>query len=148
MMNIQRVPAEAVIDLRWEILRSEFPRSTAIFPADDLPETRHFAAYQQGEIVAIATICLQPFPDRPGELWYQLRGMASRPEVRGKGFARALLQSCEEAASTAGAAGIWCNARIAAVGFYQKNGWQVIGEEFQIATVGPHFRMWRQLAGH
>ena len=38
------------------------------------------------------------------------------------------------------------NARTGAVPFYHTHGWTTLGEEFDIPTVGPHFRMWMEVA--
>ena len=67
--------------------------------------------------------------------------MATLPEVRGTGFGKALLDACVAAAMEKGASLIWCNARRSASDFYAKNGWWIVGGEFDIPTVGPHFRM-------
>jgi GNAT superfamily N-acetyltransferase len=72
--------------------------------------------------------------------------MATLPEVRGAGFGKALLDACVAAARENGAAILWCNARTSAADFYAKNGWRIVGAEFDIPTVGPHFRMSRALA--
>lgn len=45
----------------------------------------------------------------------------------------------------AGAEVLWCNARVGALGFYLRLGFATIGEEFEIAGIGPHFVMWRDL---
>jgi GNAT superfamily N-acetyltransferase len=89
----------------------------------------------------------EKIPAQPGvSPAFQLRGMATLPEVRGAGFGRALLDACVAAARENGAAILWCNARTSAADFYAKNGWRIVGAEFDIPTVGPHFRMSRALA--
>jgi predicted GNAT family N-acyltransferase len=40
---------------------------------------------------------------------------------------------------------IWCNARLSAVRFYEKLGFETRGDEFDIPDVGPHVVMWRTL---
>jgi GNAT superfamily N-acetyltransferase len=67
--------------------------------------------------------------------------MATLPEVRGKGCGVRLLQACVETALERSVPLLWCNARETAVGFYSKQGWQILGARFEIPTVGPHFRM-------
>ena len=52
-----------------------------------------------------------------------------------------LLAEAERLAITDGIATIWANCRTPAVPFYEKNGWQIISEEFVIETAGPHFKM-------
>ena len=76
---------------------------------------------------------------------FQLRGMATAETMRGHGIGRALVRACMDAARKSGAELLWCNARTSATGFYLKQGFQVMGGEFEIADVGPHFRMYLRL---
>jgi ribosomal protein S18 acetylase RimI-like enzyme len=39
---------------------------------------------------------------------------------------------------------IWFNARIIAIGFYEKLGYVKIGEPFEIDTIGIHYIMYKQ----
>ncbi len=144
---IRTISAAETIAVRWPILRPGFPRETAVFDGDDAPGTLHFGAFDGDALVGVASTYLAPFLAKPevSPTW-QLRGMATLPEVRGAGFGQALLDACVAAAREKGAALIWCNARTSAAKFYAQHGWQVAGAEFDIATVGPHFRMWRGLA--
>ena len=144
---IRAISAAETIAVRWPVLRSGFARETAIFDGDIAPGTLHFGAFDRDALVGVASIYLAPFPAQPDvSPTFQLRGMATLPEVRGAGFGKALLDACVAAAREKGAAILWCNARTSAADFYTKNGWQIVGDEFDIPTVGPHFRMWRALA--
>lgn len=143
---IREITAAETIAVRWPILRPDFPRETAVFPGDDAPETRHFGAFAaDGALVGVASIYLAPLPERPeeAEAW-QLRGMATLNAVRGAGHGRDLVIACEQAVAAAHGAFLWCNARIGAAPFYAKQGWEILGEEFDIPTVGSHFRMWKK----
>jgi predicted GNAT family N-acyltransferase len=40
---------------------------------------------------------------------------------------------------------LWCNAREKAVKFYQNNGFEIIGEPFEIEKVGTHYVMFKKL---
>ncbi len=135
------------IAVRWPVLRPEFARETAVFDGDDAPDTLHFGAFDRGALVGVASIYRATFPAQPDVPHaMQLRGMATLPEVRGRGFGDALLATCVAAAREKGATRIWCNARTSAADFYVRRGWRIIGGEFDIPTVGPHFRMWRELS--
>jgi GNAT superfamily N-acetyltransferase len=146
MKSVRRISAEETIAVRWPILRPGFPRETAVFDGDHDLLTIHLGAFQGERLVGVASIYAAPLPEKPelNRTW-QLRGMATLPEVRGLGLGRALLQACETAAREAGGALLWCNARIAAAPFYSRHGWEIIGSEFDIPTVGPHYRMMRAL---
>src|SRR5262249_8920640 len=138
---IRAISAAETIAVRWPVLRPGFPRETAIFQGDELETTRHFGAFDGAQLVGVASIYLAPLPERPAvsPAW-QLRGMATLPEVRGRRFGCALLDACVAHAGQENAAVIWCNARTSAAEFYRTHGWEILGAEFDIPTVGPHFR--------
>ena len=144
---IRPISAAETIAVRWPVLRPGFPRETASFDGDDAPGTLHFGTFDGERLVGVASIYLVPCPEKitaqpDASPAFQLRGMATLPEVRGAGFGRALLNACVAAAQEKGATILWCNARTSAADFYAKNGWRIVGAEFDIQTVGPHFRMW------
>jgi GNAT superfamily N-acetyltransferase len=62
------------------------------------------------------------------------------------GVGQELMRRAEEAAAAEGNAGwLWCNARTPAAAFYQKQGWTVVSEVFEIPTAGPHVKMSKKL---
>jgi GNAT superfamily N-acetyltransferase len=143
---IREISAAETYPLRLPILRAGLPPESAVFPNDDAPATVHFGAFRGAELVGIASLYPAPLPEMPQRLpAWQLRGMATLPEVRGAGYGRALVEACLAHARASGAAILWCNARSPAVKFYEKHGLQTLGEEFEIPTAGPHFRMSRAL---
>jgi GNAT superfamily N-acetyltransferase len=146
MTEIRRITSDDAILVRWPILRAGFPRESAIFEGDDADSTVHLGGFRANQLAGVASIYRALFPAEPElkETW-QLRGMATLPEVRGLGVGRVLLRACEQTAREAGGALLWCNARVHAATFYSRHGWQQVGDEFDIPTVGPHFRMFRQL---
>lgn len=143
---VKLIPSSETVPIRWSILRPGFPRETAIFVGDDVSTTQHFGGFLGGRLVGVASIYQTPSSDRPAVLRaWQLRGMATLPEVRGLGVGKALVEACESAALEAGDSLLWCNARAGALDFYVKLGWMVSSDEFDIPTVGPHRRMLRVL---
>lgn len=137
--------AEELIDLRHRVLRSGYPRETAFFVGDNETTTRHFAVVtHDGVVVGCGTIVLSAWQDKPA---WQLRGMAVDDRYRVKGVGRLVLEALEDVARSDATLPrqLWCNARTPAVGFYKKQGWEVVSEEFIIETAGPHFRMTRML---
>jgi L-Ala-D/L-Glu epimerase len=144
---VRLISAADTLPIRWLILRPGFPRETAIFPGDELATTMHFGSFAATDsLVGVASIYSAAMPEQPEiQKAWQLRGMATLPEVRGSGHGRDLVAACVEAAQNAGGEIIWCNARVVAHAFYAKHGWETMGPEFDIPTVGPHFRMWRRL---
>src|SRR5688572_8178885 len=145
-LHVRRISAADTVEIRWAILRPGFPRETAIFEGDEDEPTAHFGVFLGSKLVGVASLYeVEPPAEIPEGRSWQLRGMATVPEVRGMGCGQELLEACEAEAREAGCDLLWCNARRAAVGFYQRAGWEIIGAEFDIPTVGPHFRMVRWL---
>jgi ribosomal protein S18 acetylase RimI-like enzyme len=140
-VEIRQVAAAEIYPLRLEVLRPGRPPESAPFAGDNEPTTCHFAAIQNGKIVGVASLFLAAMPEFPGLKAFQLRGMASAAQSRGQGIGRALTRACVEHARKNGVRLLWCNARTSAVGFYLKLGFEVVGQEFEIPDVGPHFRM-------
>ncbi|HZK81548.1 MAG TPA: GNAT family N-acetyltransferase [Humisphaera sp.] len=94
--------------------------------------------------VGCATFHLNQWEGSPA---WQLRGMATSPEYRGKGLGRAMLALADNdlLADPLIPRMLWCNARVPAVGFYETLGWTVVSHEFEIPTAGPHVRMVRKI---
>ena len=64
--------------------------------------------------------------------------MATLPDVRGRGFATAVLDASVDHVAGEGGGELWCNARVPALGFYRRSGFEVEGDEFEIDGIGPH----------
>ncbi|RBM19040.1 GNAT family N-acetyltransferase [Streptomyces sp. PT12] len=140
------VPRDAVLDLRWRVLRPGHPRNAAEFAEDAREDTYHLAAFdgEGAEVLACVSLFPEPLPGDP-RVAHRIRGMASAPAVRGRGFGAALLGAAGTEAALRGAELLWCNGRVEAVGFYVRHGFSVVGEEFVIEGVGPHHVMARSL---
>ena len=136
--TVRPVPAGAIIDLRHRVLRPGLPRATAMFDGDHLPTSHHLAAVDiGGHVIGCASFHLN---EHDGEPAWQLRGMATAPDWRGRGVGRRVLSAGEAAVTAVGPRLMWCNAREGAVGFYQRLGWAVCSNRFD-TSVGPHYRM-------
>ena len=69
--------------------------------------------------------------------------MATHPAYRGRGAGRLLVEHALRLLQERGADLLWCNARLIAVPFYARLGFQVQGPEFDIPGIGPHHVMGR-----
>lgn len=148
-VQVRRAAPSEVIDVRHAVLRQGRPRATALFDGDDHARTRHWIARHGDETIGVVSVMRAPFPDDTVTLPFgtvpqlQLRGMATLPSWRGRGIGVALLRAVEAELDEP----LWCNARTSAAGFYERHGWEPIGETFEIPKVGPHVRMVRAPAG-
>jgi predicted GNAT family N-acyltransferase len=145
-IQIRPATADEMIELRHAVLRPGLPREASIYDVDALPTTRHLAAINgDARIVGCATIFPEPFQAR-ADAW-RLRGMAVSPELRGAGVGRKILAVIDDMmrAGTPVPPLLWCNARVTAIGFYQRCGWTVVSGEFNVPGIGPHVNMTRQV---
>jgi GNAT superfamily N-acetyltransferase len=141
MITILRISTEETLPLRSRILREGRPLAECRFAQDDLPGTFHLGAICTHTLAGIATFCPVGLESVAG-CGYQLRGMAVDNHQQNLGIGRLLLLAGEERLSVVGDVHyVWCNARLAAGEFYERNGFTFISEEFDIPDVGPHRRM-------
>ena len=144
-ITVRAAARDELLDLRHRVLRPGKPRATAYFPGDDEPTTRHYAAVREGVVVGCATLVASTLDGAPA---WQLRAMATAPELRGQGVGRRLLEGAAREVAATGVRQFWCNARTSAVSFYARLGWIAYGDEFDIPEIGPHFKMRWQAALH
>ncbi len=144
-MTICRVSIDVIIDMRHRLLRAGLPKETAQFPGDNESSTWHIGVFypfppdENAPLVSCASFMLNSYKDEPA---WQLRGMCSDDKYQRQGFGSRLLK-CAEAAIIRGSPIrlFWCNARVPAIPFYQRHGWSVDSDEFDIPTAGPHRKL-------
>lgn len=138
----RRATLEEILPLREAVIIKGTGRPSE-FPGDRDVETIHFGAFADEENVCCGTFLLT---DWFGEPAYQLRGMATAPELRGGGIGAAMLAAAERyIADNTPVRQLWCSARIGAVAFYQKAGWSIISDVYEVPNVGPHRKMCRRI---
>ena len=80
--------------------------------------------------------------EKPGQA--RLRQMAVLNDLQGKGIGRALMNFAENIARDRGFRTICMHARSNAVGFYEKVGYRIVGDQFMEVTI-PHYVMEKKL---
>ena len=103
------------------------------------------ASYYHAVIVEDCVVAygqLVPYPNRI----YQICQMVVEPDYQNQNLGRKILSSLIQIAKDRGAIAITLNARLTAVGFYQKLGFKTCGTEFPSTTTGvPHIEMHKKL---
>ncbi len=135
-IEIREISAEQTRPIRQAVLRPHQAASELVYPGDDDADSFHLGAMRGDEVLAILSMYHQPTPD--GTPGWRIRGMASVPEVRGGGYGRMLVEVARDRAWAIERAPIWCNARASAFGFYEKLGFVIVGELFEIEGIGAH----------
>jgi GNAT superfamily N-acetyltransferase len=135
---IREIPVADTRPLRHRILRPH--ESVEYLISHEPSDAFALGAFDGGErLVAVG------FVGRDGEpsAW-RVRGMATEPDARGRGAGSAILAALLDYARAGGAARVWCNARLLARSLYERAGFTVVSEEFDLGQIGPHLVMeWR-----
>ena len=144
---VDEVAPEVTYALRAAVLRPDGGEIT--WAGDEDPATFHLAARTpDGRVVGVVRFSPAPCPWRPlATAPWQLRGMATDPAVRGGGAGRALLAEGLARVAARGGDLVWCDARVSAAGFYERQGFAVVTEPFDKPGIGPHVGMLVELTG-
>ena len=145
-MRVSEVTATATYPLRREVLRDGRPDADVTFDFDADAESLHLAAYDDDEIVGVASLAPRPTPKRPGKVAWQLRGMAVSPARQGSGVGKELVAAAVDRLAARGVEVIWADGRDTALGFYTRLGWVVEGDGYVTGIGLPHHTVLLDLA--
>lgn len=115
--------------MRAAILRPGLPFEASVYKQDYDPESLHVGAFENGELVTVATILHEPPPGEDEPNAWRLRGMVTLAGMQRRGYGRAVLLSCIAHLAAQRATLLWCNARTDAVGFYRTLRFETEGAE-------------------
>lgn len=129
---------QQMVHLRNEILRKPLGLT---FTQEELEKEKEeilIGAFEEEKMLG----CCMLIKESPSVV--RLRQMAVLNNLQGKGIGRALMQFAENIARDRGFRKITMHARKSAIGFYEKLGYQVSGDEFHEVTI-PHHIMEKPL---
>lgn len=139
-MEIKECHISKVLPLRMSVLRPGRPIEEGMFPGDEDENTFHLGLYEGDRLVTVASFYRENNSDLEGT-GYRLRSMATEPDARGNGYGKRILEYGLDKLKADDIDYLWCNARTTASGFYEKMGFDIISDEFDIPTIGPHYVM-------
>jgi len=138
---VAEIEAAQTHDLRRRVLRDGRPENLA-FPEDERPGAFHLGVRQTpaGPLLAVASFSPETTPHRPGRSGTRLRGMATEHACQGRGIGRRLLEDAIRRLRSDGVEVLWANGRDEALGFYQRLGFDIVGDGFLAGPAGdiPH----------
>lgn len=134
--EIVTLTPEETYPLRRAVLRDGTASDEVAFDGDELPTSFHLGVRLDGELVAISSWMERRYPDLPDLVGFQLRGMATEPSLRGSGVGAALLTAGIARAGERGADVTWARARVSALSFYLRHGFETRGHEYVDLTTG------------
>ena len=127
-----------MVKLRDDILRKPLGLSFTPQELDKEKDNMLIGAFEDDDMLG----CCMLVEENP--VTVRLRQMAVLNDLQGKGIGRALMNFAENLARDRGYKTMSMHARKNAVGFYEKMGYKVSGNEFTEITI-PHYVMEKQL---
>ena len=104
------------------------------------PDAFAVGVFDEDELIAVGLIG----PEGDPGTW-RIRGMATAPQARSRGAGSAVLSALLDHARGRGARRVWANVRSPARSLYERAGLTVVSDEFELADIGPHVVMRREL---
>jgi len=105
------------------------------------PHAVGYGAFDGGELVAVGLIGPE---GEPGQ--WRVRGMATAPAARRRGAGAAVLAALVDHARRRGAREVWASVRTPARTLYERAGFRVDSEVYEVEHIGPHVLMRLPLA--
>lgn len=127
-----------MVDLRYNLLRKPLGLT---FTDEELEKEKNdilIGCFDDGKLEACCLLT------QTGPKTLRLRQMAVASGLQGKGMGRVILTFAENIAHDRGYKKITMHSRKTAVGFYEKLGYNVTGDEFLEVTI-PHYVMEKDL---
>jgi len=144
-LQVKKIPFNKTFIVRHPILRTGKPIEMCYFEGDDLPTTVHFGLFLDEVIIGVLSVFKNECPIIESKNAYQYRGMAILELHQNKQYGVLLLNAANSWVIENQGDLIWFHAREKALRFYQRNGFQVIGDSYEIDQIGLHFLMIKTL---
>lgn len=139
---IKFIPVDELLSVRNTVLRDgKLTLDECRFPSDKVEGVFHLGYYVNDELACVASFHPQQYGEFKGT-GYQLRGMATLEQYRGKGIGNRLLNFAIIYLRGQKANYLWCNARKKALQFYHNTGFEIISPEFEVPNIGTHYVMY------
>lgn len=125
---------ESMCELRNKVLRKPLGLNLS---KEDKERDRYdilIGAVENGKVLACCILT------RIDADWMKIRQMAVTPKRQRSGIGKQILRVAEQLARKHHYSQVFLNARKTAVGFYEKEGYRIVGDEFVEVGI-PHFRM-------
>ncbi len=143
MEEVKIISSQETYPLRLEVLWPHFDRIDQCgIDVDEVEGTFHVGAFKDGEVVSVGTFLIQKNEKFDTKKQYRLRAMASSPKVRGQNFGKKVIDFAKEELKNRNIEILWCDARKVALRFYEKMGFKIIGDYYDVPKIGPHKLMY------
>lgn len=142
--EISLIPSQDTWRLRRKILRPNSTMEQCHYNCDSDPSCFHLAFKVHEQVITVASFYIEAHPLLYAGAPYRLRGMATDTNYQGQGYGEKVILKAFEILEMKKCDLLWCNARLRALPFYSKLGFQVIGDVFELEGIGPHKVMYKR----
>lgn len=144
-MRVRFIKAPDTHALRLLVLRPGGTLEDVNFANDRLEGAFHVGVFVKEEIICVGSFYPEKHRTFKGWKQFRLRGMATHPDQRSKGAGEKLLRFAFDHLKAQQVDLLWCNARIKAVPFYERLGFVIEGDLFEMPGIGMHYLMHRKI---
>jgi len=144
-MQVSITSVEEIRPLRLKVLRPGCDKTSVIYSCDSDNTCFHVAAKNKKKVIGIATFYKCQHKEIKGVNTFRLRGMATDTDNQQKGIGKKVLKYAFKELIKKKVDILWCNARLIAVPFYEKIGFKIHGDIFEIKNIGAHYDMYIRL---
>lgn len=146
-MKVLRLNASDTYPIRQQVLTPDHDLKKSKFEHDEDEDISfHLGAFIESQLVSVASFYYDRNTNFSDLHQYQLRGMATLPEFQGQGLSSELLNMAFPVIKQNFCTLLWCNARVTAIGFYEKVGFKTFSAEpFEIEGIGMHVLMYKNI---
>ena len=145
-IKIEEIEVQKIYPLRQSLLRKGKPLSSCHLDGDTDLETIHLGAFTSEKLIGIASAFLNPCPQFLDKKGVQLRAIAVLPNYQRKGVASKLIvYALDQIKKQLNPEFVWLNGRVDANPLYISNGFQTLGDTFEINSIGLHQRFYKNL---
>jgi predicted GNAT family N-acyltransferase len=121
MLEIKEIKPSETLDLRHRILSPHKSIDSIILAEDD--SGQHFGLFKDMQLISVISLFIE-------NDMAQFRKFATETTEQNKGYGSILLNRVIEESIKNNVKNLWCNARITALGFYEKFGFEVVSEKW------------------
>ena len=121
MLEIKEIKPSETLDLRHRILSPDKFIDSIILAEDD--SGQHFGLFKNAQLISVISLFIENDAA-------QFRKFATETSEQNKGYGSILLKHIIEESLKNEVKNIWCNARISALGFYEKFDFKVVSEKW------------------
>lgn len=137
-MEVRKIAPELTHPIRHLVLWPHLEADNCAIHVDTLETTFHLGTLVDEQVVSIATFLKEENDKFSEENQYRLRAMATHPDHRGKNAGGLIVQEAIKMLRNDEIDLLWCDARIGAVDFYLKQGFDLIDQVYEVPKIGPH----------